>query len=141
MAYENGWRYDAAGNRVGETHKSATLASPSTFASVTTTVAEFNSNDWLTSQTRTTQTSGAADTTSQSIWTYDDNGAEKSEAVGTNPARVNGWDFEGHLKTAGTQGQSDGYTRYSTDASGNRVAVTTGVDTTNQKTTSYLVCP
>ncbi len=72
VAYENLWRYDAAGNRAGETHKSATLAAPSTFSSVTTTVASFNENDWLTRQTRTTQTVGVADTTSQSDWSYDD---------------------------------------------------------------------
>ena len=66
--YDNTWSYDKVGNRIGTTAKTATVAAPTTLSTTTTISSSFNVNDWLTSQSSSTN-GGTASTQS---WSYDD---------------------------------------------------------------------
>ena len=139
ISYENTWQYDAAGNRIGEQSRRASAGTPGVWTSSTSVSAVFNPNDWLTGQVRTNRDAAGATTgTSTLEWGYDANGSETAVGTVGGTPQVNVWGFDGRLLSVGTQGAASPHTLYRTDAEGNRLSVTSGIGTPNQKSASYL---
>ena len=141
--YENAWEYDAVGNRTSTTARSNDVAgATSSWAHETVVTSQFNANDQLTSQTSVVD---GASTVTQN-YTYDENGAEKTVASKSGNAAsgssVNGWDFEGKLRTTqakDAEGADNGGSSNAFDANGDRLWHVADVGKPSQKTTSYVV--
>ena len=141
--YENTWTYDAVGNRVGTTASRNDVAGATqSWAHQTVVTSSFNANDQLTSQTSVVDN---ASTVTQS-YSYDENGAEKTVANksgNTNTgSSVNGWDFEGKLRTTqakDAEGDDNGGSSNAFDANGDRLWHVADVGKATQKTTSYVM--
>ena len=141
--YENVWDYDAVGNRTKTTARRQDVAGVAqSWAHTTVVTSQFNDNDQLTSQTSVVDN---ASTVTQN-YSYDANGAEKTVANksgATNTgSSVNGWDFEGKLRTTqakDAEGDDNGGSSNAFDAQGDRLWHVADVGKPSQKTTSYVV--